>query len=114
VPTGDAQWLDIVKTVIWGLINAEEYGITSANVEEMKASPNADIRSLLGAEGEADWGYGTLGLSPDSLANAIASVGNYGEIYDRYFGPSGVAFTLDRGLNNLWTNGGLIYAPPIK
>lgn len=112
VPTGDAQWFDIVKSVIWGLINAEEYGITSANVEEMKASPNADIRTLLGAEG--DWGYSTLGLQPDSLANAIAAVGNYGEIYDRYFGPEGLAFTLDRGLNNLWTNGGLIYAPPVK
>ena len=114
VPTGDAQWLDIVKTVIWGLINAEEYGITSANVEEMKASPDAGVRALLGVEGEADWGFGTLGLSPDSLANAITAVGNYGEIYDRYFGAEGIAFTLDRGLNNLWTNGGLMYAPPIK
>ena len=114
VPTGDAQWMDIVKTVIWGLINAEEYGITAANVEAMKASENADIRSLLGAEGEADWGYTTLGLSPTALAQAIAAVGNYGEIYDRYFGPAGIAFTLDRGLNNLWTNGGLIYAPPVK
>jgi general L-amino acid transport system substrate-binding protein len=114
VPTGDAQWLDIVKTVIWGLINAEEYGITSANVEAMKSSENADIRTLLGSEGEADWGYGTLGLDADSLARAIAAVGNYGEIYDRYFGGDGLAFTLDRGLNSLWTNGGLIYAPPIK
>ena len=114
VPTGDAQWLDIVKTVMWGLINAEEYGITSANVEEMKSSENADIRTLLGVEGESDWGYGTLGLEADSLAQAIAAVGNYGEIYDRYFGTEGIAFTLDRGLNNLWTNGGLIYAPPIK
>jgi general L-amino acid transport system substrate-binding protein len=114
VPTGDAQWMDIVKTVIWGLINAEEYGITSANIEEMKSSGDAGIRALLGVEGEADWGYTALGLSPDALAQAILAVGNYGEIYDRYFGAEGVAFTLDRGLNNLWTNGGLIYAPPIK
>jgi general L-amino acid transport system substrate-binding protein len=114
VPTGDDQWLDIVKTVIWGLINAEEKGITSANVEEMKSSENADVRSMLGAEGEADWGYGTLGLKSTALAQAISAVGNYGEIYDRYFGPEGIAFTLDRGLNNLWTNGGLMYAPPIK
>jgi len=114
VPTGDAQWMDIVKTVIWGLINAEEYGITSANLEEMKSSEDAGIRALLGVEGEADWGYTALGLSPDALAKSISAVGNYGEIYDRYFGPDGVAFTLDRGLNNLWTNGGLIYAPPIK
>jgi general L-amino acid transport system substrate-binding protein len=114
VPSGDDQWLDIVKTVIWGLINAEEFGITSANVEEMKSSENANIRALLGVEGEADWGYTALGLSADSLANAISAVGNYGEIYDRYFGPEGIAFVLDRGLNNLWTNGGLMYAPPIK
>ena len=97
---------------MWGLINAEEYGVTSANVEEMKASENADIRTLLGAE--TDWGNGALTLDQDALANAIAAVGNYGEIYDRYMGPDGVAFTLDRGLNDLWTNGGLIYAPPIQ
>jgi general L-amino acid transport system substrate-binding protein len=114
VPTGDDQWLDIVKTVIWGLINAEEQGITSDNVEQMKSSDNADVRAMLGAEGEADWGYTTLGLAPDSLAKAISAVGNYGEIYDRYFGANGMAFQLDRGLNNLWTNGGLLYAPPIK
>jgi general L-amino acid transport system substrate-binding protein len=114
VPTGDDQWLDIVKTVIWGLINAEEKGITSDNVEQMKSSSDANIRTMLGAEGEADWGYSTLGLSPDALAKAISAVGNYGEIYDRYFGANGMAFQLDRGLNNLWTNGGLLYAPPIK
>jgi general L-amino acid transport system substrate-binding protein len=97
---------------MWALINAEEYGVTSANVEEMKASENSDIRTLLGA-GD-DWGYTALGLEADALANAITAVGNYGEIYDRYMGPEGVAFTLDRTLNNLWTNGGLIYAPSIK
>lgn len=114
VPTGDDQWFDIVKTVIWGLINAEEKGITSANIEQMKSSENADVRTLLGVAGEADWGYTALGLSPDALAKAVGAVGNYGEIYDRYFGADGLAFQLDRGLNNLWTNGGLMYAPPIK
>ncbi len=113
VPHGDEQWFGIVKSVIWGLINAEEYGITSANVDQMKSSDNSDIRILLGS-GDYDWGYSTLGLDPDALAKAIAAVGNYGEIYDRYFGANGMAFTLDRGLNNLWTNGGLLYAPPIK
>jgi general L-amino acid transport system substrate-binding protein len=112
VPSGNDQWLDIVKTVMWSLISAEEYGITSANVEEMKASQDAGIRMLLGAEG--DWGYTTLGLKPDSLAIAISAVGNYGEIYNRYFGEKGLAFVLPRGLNELWSNGGLIYAPPIK
>jgi general L-amino acid transport system substrate-binding protein len=112
VPAGDDQWLDIVKTVMWSLIVAEETGVTSANVEEMKSSENARVRTLLGAE--ADWGYSSLGLEADALANAIAAVGNYGEIYDRYFGAEGIAFTLPRGLNELWTNGGLIYAPPIQ
>jgi len=112
VPAGDDQWLDIVKTVMWALINAEEYGVTSANVEAMKASENANVRTLLGAEG--DWGYTALGLDADALAKAIGAVGNYGEIYDRYFGANGIAFSLDRGLNNLWSNGGLIYAPPVK
>jgi len=112
VPTGDDQWFDIVKTVMWALINAEEYGITSANVEEMKSSENADVRMLLGAEG--DWGNAQIGLDADALARAITAVGNYGEIYDRYFGEGGLAFVLPRGLNELWTNGGLIYAPPVK
>lgn len=112
VPTGDDQWSDIVKVIMWGLINAEDYGVTSANVDAMKTSENANIRMLLGTEG--DWGYSALGLSPDALANAIKAIGNYGEHYDHYFGPQGIAFTLPRGLNNLWSNGGLIYAPPIK
>lgn len=110
VPHGDDQWFDIVKSVMWGLINAEELGVTSANVDEMKNSDNANIRTLLGTE--SDWGNGALGLDADALAKAIKAVGNYGEIYDRYMGPNGV--NIPRGPNNLWTNGGLIYAPPIK
>ena len=61
-----------------------------------------------------DWGYSQLGLDADALARAIKAVGNYGEIYDRYMGPNGIAFTLPRGPNAHWTDGGLIYAPPIK
>ena len=98
--------------VIYGLVNAEELGVTQANVEEMKSSENLNTRRLLGQEG--DWGNTDLGLNADALANAIAAVGNYGEIYDRYFGPEGDAFTLPRELNELWSNGGLIYAPPVK
>ncbi|HEY62687.1 MAG: amino acid ABC transporter substrate-binding protein [Anaerolineales bacterium] len=112
VPSGDDQWFDIVKSVMWGLINAEEYGVTSSNIEEMKSSDNANIRTMLGEEG--DWGYSVLGLEPDSLAKAVAAVGNYGELYNHYFGPNGIAFTLPRGLNSLWSEGGMIYAPPIK
>lgn len=112
VPQGDDTWFDIVKLVSFALINAEELGVTQANVEEMKSSTNINVLRLLGEEG--DWGYTDLGLTADALANAILAVGNYGEIYDRYMGPEGMSFTLPRGPNNLWSNGGLIYAPPIK
>ena len=112
VPHGDDQWFDTVKIVLFGLINAEELGITQANVEEMKSSENLNISRLLGQEG--DWGNSDLGLDVEALANVITAVGNYGEIYDRYMGPNGDAFTLPRDLNELWTNGGLIYAPPVK
>ena len=112
VPHGDDAWFDTVKLVMYALINAEELGVTQANVEEMKSSDNVNILRLLGEEG--DWGYGDLGLDKDALARAIAAVGNYGEVYDRYMGPQGVSFTLPRGPNALWTDGGLLYAPPIK
>ena len=112
VPHGDDQWFDVVKLTIFALINAEELGITQMNVDTMKSSDNVNATRLLGQEG--DWGYEDLGLDAEALANAIAAVGNYGEIYDRYMGPNGIAFTLPRELNELWSNGGLIYAPPIK
>jgi len=112
VPAGDDQWLDVVKTVMWVLINAEELGVTSQNVDAMMASDSPEIRRLLGVEG--DFGQADLGLSPDFAANVIRTVGNYGEIYDRYMGPQGIAFTLDRGLNRLWKDGGMIYAPPLR
>lgn len=112
VPAGDDQWTDIVKTVLWSLIAAEEFGITSANVEAMKASPNGAVRTILGAEG--DWGYSQLGLDASALANTISAVGNYGEIYNKYFGPNGIAFTLERGPNNLGINGGWLVAPAIQ
>jgi general L-amino acid transport system substrate-binding protein len=112
VPSGDDQWKDLVTTVMWVLINAEELGITSQNVEQMKTSENVVIKRLLGAEGT--FGQEELGLPLDFAVNVIAAVGNYGEIYDRYMGPNGLSFTLDRGLNALWSNGGLIYAPPLR
>jgi general L-amino acid transport system substrate-binding protein len=110
VPAGDDQWFDIVKAVMWGLINAEEMGVTQANVDQMISGDNVEIRRMLGAEGE--WGQADLGLAADAIAKAIRAVGNYGEIYDRYMGPDGLSFTLERGDNNLWTNGGLIYGIP--
>jgi general L-amino acid transport system substrate-binding protein len=112
VPTGDDKWLDVVKTVVWVLINAEELGITSDNVDEMMTSDNIPTLRLLGMEGS--FGQEDLGLSQDFAANVIRAVGNYGEIYDRYMGPDGIAFTLPRGPNELWTNGGILYAPPLR
>ncbi|HET90194.1 MAG TPA: amino acid ABC transporter substrate-binding protein [Chloroflexi bacterium] len=112
VPAGDDQWMDLVKTVMWTLINAEELGITSQNVAQMMGSDNPEVKRLLGVEG--DFGQTDLGLSADFGANVIRAVGNYGEIYDRYMGPQGIAFTLDRDLNWLWKDGGLIYAPPLR
>jgi len=115
VPHGDDQWFDIVKLVMYALINAENpaYGpITQATVDDVMASENIKGRTVLGAEG--DWGYSAVGLDADALANALRAVGNYGEVYNRYMGPDGIAFTLPRGLNEHWTEGGLIYAPPIK
>jgi general L-amino acid transport system substrate-binding protein len=110
VPSGDDQWLDIVKVVIWGLMNAEELGVTQANVIDMESSANIEVRRLLGSEGE--WGQADLGLPADAIAKAVQAVGNYGEIYDRYIGPSGL--NIPRGPNSLWTEGGLIYAPPLR
>jgi general L-amino acid transport system substrate-binding protein len=110
VPFGDERWLKIVRTVIFALINAEELGITQANVDSMKKSDNPKIRRLLGVEGS--FGQAELGLAPDAIARAIKAVGNYGEIYERNLGSGGMG--IPRGLNNLWTNGGLIYAPPLR
>lgn len=108
---GDDQWFDIVKWVVYGVMAAEEYGITSENVEEMaETSEDPVIRNLLGAEGD----MGTkLGLENDFMVNVIQQVGNYGEIYDRNLGPD-TPFDLARGLNAQYTEGGLIYAPPFR
>jgi general L-amino acid transport system substrate-binding protein len=112
VPHGDEKWFDVVKLTAWVLINAEELGVTSQNVDEMLNTDNVEIRRLLGVEGS--FGQEDLGLDTNFAYNVIKAMGNYGEIYDHYMGPNGVAFTLDRGLNKLWTDGGLLYAPPLR
>ena len=112
VPHGDPQWTKLVRTVFYVLINAEELGVTQANVHRMRESDDIRVRRLLGTEGS--FGQGDLGLSPRFAVDVIAAVGNYGEIYDRHMGPEGQFFTLPRGLNELWSNGGQIYAPPIR
>lgn len=107
---GDAQWGDIVIWTMYALFQAEESGVTQANVEAMKKSPNPEIQRMLGVEP----GLGAaLGLSEDWVVNIIKTVGNYGEMFERNVGE-GSPLKLKRGLNALWTNGGLIYAIPLR
>jgi general L-amino acid transport system substrate-binding protein len=110
VRQGDDQWFDIVRWTVFALVNAEEAGVTKDNVEAMRASTNPDVRRLLGQEGE----FGpALGLSKEWAFNIVKSVGNYGEIFDRNLGPK-TKLALDRGLNKLWSKGGILYAPPMR
>lgn len=112
VPAGDDQWFDLVKTVMSGLVNAERLGVTQSNVSDMVSSDNIETRRMLGTEGE--FGQADVGLEADFMVDVLAAVGNYGEIYARYMGENGDAFFLPRGLNRHWTEGGLIYAPPLR
>ena len=107
---GDNAWGDIVRWVRNALVVAEELGVTRENVGRMRTSGTPEIRRLLGEDG--DFGA-ALGLSRDWAFKAIEGVGNYGEIYDRHIGPR-TAIGLDRGVNNLWTKGGILYAPPFR
>lgn len=112
VRQGDDKWFDVVSWVHYALINAEEFGVTQSNVEEMKNSPNPDIKRFLGAE--ADSTIGTdLGLDNNWAVNVIKAVGNYGEVFDRNIG-AGSPLKIERGLNALWSKGGIQYAPPIR
>jgi general L-amino acid transport system substrate-binding protein len=110
VRQGDFQWFTINKWVYFALLNAEELGVTSKNVDEMLKSTNPEIRRVLGVEGE--FGKG-IGLDNDWVARIVKGVGNYGEIYERNVGPN-TPLKIARGQNNLWTKGGLQYAPPIR
>ena len=110
VRQGDSQWFTIVRWVHFALLNAEEAGITKANVDKMLESTNPDVRRILGKEGE--FGKG-IGLANDWAYQIIKQVGNYGEVFDRNIGKN-TPFRMERGLNALWTNGGLIYAPPFN
>ena len=92
------------------MLNAEEAGVTSANVEEMKTSDNPDIKRLLGTEGT----FGEpMGLTNDWAANVIKTIGNYGEVFDRNVGPD-TPLGISRGLNALWTKGGIQYGMPVR
>lgn len=110
VRQGDDQWYDLVKWVVYATFNAEELGVTSENADEMRSSEDVDIQSLLGATGD----YGSkLGLTEDWAYNIVKQVGNYAEIYERHFGPESPV-QLDRDMNTLWVDGGLLYGFPIK
>jgi general L-amino acid transport system substrate-binding protein len=106
----DDDWMMIVKWTLYAMINAEELGVTSKNIDEALKSSKPDVMRLVGTDGA----YGEeLGLSKDWAARIIRHVGNYGEVYERNVG-SGSKLGIPRGLNQLWSAGGIQYAPPIR
>ena len=111
VRRGDDEWFAIVKWVIYGLIEAEEYGITQAQVDQLKSSSQDPVVKRILGSGE-DTGK-LLGLDKDWMARALAATGNYGEIFERNVGPKS-ALGLPRGINNQWNKGGLMYAYPVR
>ncbi|MEL7237089.1 MAG: amino acid ABC transporter substrate-binding protein, partial [Chloroflexota bacterium] len=108
-PQGDPQFADIIRWTVWGMINAEEEGITSENIDSFMDSTDVDVQRLLGLNNTPSGSH--LGIADDFMVQVIQQVGNYGEIYERHLGQNS-PIGLDRNLNDLWINGGLIYAPP--
>jgi general L-amino acid transport system substrate-binding protein len=106
----DSAWFDVVKWVTFGLIQAEELGITSENIDEFAGSDDPNVARFLGEEGNLG---GDMGIPNDFMYRVISNVGNYGEIYERNLGAES-QFQLDRGLNAQWTDGGLMYSPPFR
>lgn len=106
----DSAWFDVVKWVTFGLIQAEEFGITSDNIDEFTGSDDPNIARFLGEEGTLGE---DMGIPNDFMYRAISHVGNYGEIYARNLGEDS-QFNLERGLNALWTDGGILYSPPFR
>ena len=110
---GDDVWKDIVDWTVYALFNAEEYGVTQENIDDMRANAaDPQVLRMLGAPGHTSYVEG-LGLSADAFYNAIKAVGNYGEIYERNLGAS-TPFDIPRGLNEQWYNGGLIFGMPFR
>jgi general L-amino acid transport system substrate-binding protein len=111
VRRGDDEFFAIAKWVVYALVEAEDYGITQANVDDLaKSSTDPVVGRILGTT--EDTGK-LLGLEKSWAANAIKAVGNYGEIFERNVGPKS-PLGLPRGLNNLWSKGGIMYAPPVR
>jgi general L-amino acid transport system substrate-binding protein len=111
VRRGDDEFFAIAKWVVYGLVEAEEYGITKDNVDKMLASSDDPV--VMRILGKTEDTGKLLGLDKNWMVNALKSVGNYGEIFERNVGPK-TALNLPRGVNNLWTKGGLMYAPPVR
>lgn len=110
VNQGDPQWADLVRWTLFALLNAEELGVNSKNVDQMLKSPNPEVRRLLGVEGA----FGEpMGLTKDWVVRIVKKVGNYGEIFERNVGQ-GSPLKIKRGQNALWNKGGLQYAPPVR
>ena len=106
----DMRWFSIVKWVYFAMVNAEELGVTSKNIDEALKSEKPDVRRLVGTEGD----YGErMGLTRDWAARVVRLVGNYGEVYERTVGI-GSPLGIPRGINQLWSKGGILYAPPIR
>ncbi len=112
VRQGDDEWFNVVKWTLFAMIQAEESGITQDNIDEMLQSENPEIRRILGQEADSAIGAG-LGLDNEWVVNIVREVGNYGEVFDRNIG-SGSPLNISRGLNALWTQGGLQYSPPLR
>jgi general L-amino acid transport system substrate-binding protein len=110
VRSNDEQWANVVRWAHYAMVNAEELGITTANVDEQMKSDNPDVRRFLGVEGKLGEG---LGLTANWAYRIVKHVGNYGESFNRNVGPNS-RLAIPRGLNDLWTKGGLQYAPPIR
>lgn len=107
---GDDQWLDIARWTLFAMINAEEFEVSSKNINEALKSERPDVKRLVGTEGN----FGEqLGLTKNWAERIIRLVGNYGEVFERNVG-AGSRLGITRGLNNLWTKGGLQYAPPVR
>jgi general L-amino acid transport system substrate-binding protein len=113
VASGDDQWADIVEWVVYATFEAEELGIDSTNVADFSGSDNPVVARLLGEDDTLQLAFDALGIERTFVVDVITAVGNYGEIYDRAFGPE-TALALERGPNELWTNGGLLYSPPFR
>ncbi|AZO41417.1 amino acid ABC transporter substrate-binding protein [Mesorhizobium sp. M7D.F.Ca.US.005.01.1.1] len=112
VRQGDDKWFDVVSWTHYAMVTAEELGITQANVDDMKVNGNPEVKRVLGQEADSKLGA-ELGLDSDWVARIVKHVGNYGEVFERNVG-AGSPLKIARGINALWTNGGLQYAPPLR